>query len=166
MDRNELLIALVSSGIIAALISSIVTILFKQIDYKREYYRIIINKRLDAYEALEICLAFLEEAIMTEAGKYYTFLESWEEFSDFDQKVRVAFRKGRWISLKTITKLSEMQQYIYPLIETKLKKDLSKYEVMDKDLRIEASKVLSTYRNELNELVRVDMLNLYKIKRF
>lgn len=72
MDWSTLVVAILTSSVVGAVVSSLFSEWQKRNDYKRDYYKKIIDKRLNAYEKLESFIGELEivrEILNPESGE-------------------------------------------------------------------------------------------------
>ena len=60
MDWSTLVVAILTSSVVGAVVSSLFSEWQKRNDYKRDYYKKIIDKRLNAYEKLEAFIGMMD----------------------------------------------------------------------------------------------------------
>ena len=166
--ENQTLITLILSstviaGIISVIVSAIVTLILKHLDYKNEYYRIIINKRLIAYEFLERQIAVLKSSIIDESDKQLynsIFAHGTNKFYEFQQNLFAAISYSFWINDKTSELMSELNYllvnlgYQYDLDNELIKAGKAKY------------KEIVKLRKKLEAALKKDLYDLHNVKKF
>src|SRR4051812_5182291 len=110
MDTQALITTIVSSSLIATILSSIITYQLKKVDFKHEYFKIVIRKRLSAYEKLEYLIAVLKSSALDEAdGKpYHSCFFNPVNFNDFSARLALANSDNLWLNSSINEKLSEL----------------------------------------------------------
>jgi hypothetical protein len=76
MDAGTILTSTVAAAIVSSIISGFYSKHVKQQDYVNEYYKLIIKRRIEAYEQLERLIVSLKMSILSEDKKPYHFLFS------------------------------------------------------------------------------------------
>ncbi|WP_020539252.1 hypothetical protein [Lewinella cohaerens] len=161
MDTASLITTIVSSSVIATILSSLINLYTKKQDFKYEYYKILIKKRIESYEWIEQQIAVLKTSVLDSNdprpfhqifsfGKDY-FLEH----SAFSIKVNA---NNLWLNSKTNDILQKLV-YIFNKIGFEYDTD------NDTEL-IEAGKAyyeeIAELRDKLEDSVRRDLLRLHK----
>ncbi len=163
---NEITLILTSSviaAILSAFVSALVSIKLKQMDYKNEYYKIIINKRLESYQFLENQIALLKGVALGNDKKPYHMIFSYgiDDFGKFQQNLMMAMSYSIWIEDSTIKVMEELNDVFFSIGE--------KIENFTQDQIIEIGKdyydVIAELRATLDNCVRKDLFNLHKIKK-
>lgn len=163
MDFSLLITTVISSSVIATLLSSLINLYIKKQDFKNEYYKLLIKKRMDAYEWIENQLALLKTSVIDEHdGKPYHQVFSFGEsyFLKYTESTIYTNSNNLWLNQKTNNKLDEL---IHILNRISFEFDTAK----DSDL-IKAGKQyywdIAKVRDELENLTRRDLLKLYNFK--
>jgi len=168
MENSELINVILTSSLIASVLSAIisltVSIKLKNLDFKNEYYKIILGKRLEAYKYLEAQIAVLKSSVLDEDGKsYYTiFAYGEEKFYEFQQNLFAAQAYNMWINDKTAKEMDKLNDLFYTIsrkIESKEEAELIR---IGKEHYHEIVK----HRRALELSVREDLLNLYNLRKF
>ena len=71
MNWTIILSSVAIGSIVAAIISGLLNMLIQDRGYKRDYYKLIISKRITAYQYIETQLNVMKVAVATEGGGYY-----------------------------------------------------------------------------------------------
>lgn len=106
------------SGIVSVLVSYIISIKLKKIDFKNEYYKEILKKRLFAYQYIESQLAVLKTVVLDESdNKPYHMMFSYSdvEFFDFQKNMVMAISYSLWIDDETTENLEKLNELFYNL---------------------------------------------------
>ncbi|MDY3338743.1 hypothetical protein PG279_06075 [Riemerella anatipestifer] len=152
----------VISGIISAIVSYIISVRLKNIDYKNEYYKKILDKRLDAYQYLENQIAVMKTTVMDdEDGKAYHFVlgKGREGVVEFHRNLLLAMSYSLWINDKTVKVMEELNQcfYLISLID-------NKNEIISRAKR-DYHKIAGL-RKKLEKSVKSDLFSLHNLDRF
>lgn len=150
------------SGIVSALISYIVSIRLKNIDYKNEYYKKILDKRLEAYKYLEIQIAVMKSTVIDDQdGQIYHFLfgNGSEGTIEFQKNMMLAMSYSIWINDKTVKILEELNQVFYLISEFEDTNEIIKR------AKRNYNKV-SELRKSLEKSVKYDLFNLHNLNSF
>jgi hypothetical protein len=159
MTISSLFISIVSSSLLATIVTSLITFYSKKTDFRNEYFKIVIKKRLDAYEKLEFVIAILKTSALDENdGKAYHLPffnpDNWMEFS---ANLALTNSYSLWLNESVNEKLSGL---ISDINQIRFEYDITKSEVL-----IEAGKKsydsLASARVELENMARKDVLSLY-----
>ncbi len=165
MDNSQILKVILTSsliaGILSAIVSAIVSIILKKIDYRNEYYKILVHKRLNAYEFLERQIAVLKISVLDSSdGKayYMIFDETSDEFHNYQKNLVAAMAYSIWINTKTVTIMEDLNGLFYQIGN-----------LINEDNIIEIGKKyydeIFILRKKLEISVRKDLLNLYKLEK-
>lgn len=166
MNTSEIikiiLASTVVSGTISAIISFFVSVKLKNLDYKNEYYKKILDKRLEAYKYLEIQIAVMKTTIMDDKdGKAYhmMFSDGENKLIEFQKNLMLAMSYSLWINDSTVRIIEELNQLIYIIGEDSRRLNLIN---VAKDNYNE----VATLRKKLEFAVKEDLYNLHDINKF
>lgn len=156
-----LLTTIISSTVIATILSSLVNYWMKKQDFKNEYYKMLLAKRMDAYQEVENQISILKTSVLDKQdGKAYHQVFSFGDdyFLRFGQSLSVANSKNIWLNDQTNNKLAELMHII--------NKIPFEYSTSDEEQLIAAGKKyyweIANLRDELENMTRSDLLNLHK----
>lgn len=168
MENSELIKIIFTSTVVSAvlstLVSTVVSIKLKGLDYRNEYYKKILDKRLDAYKFLETQIAVLKSTVLDEDGYPYHQIFSYGEdgFDKFQSNLHVAIAYSIWINGDTVTEMENLNETFFK-ISRKID-DTSDEEIVN--LGKKHYHEISTIRKKLEILVRRDLHNLHNLKKF
>ena len=156
-----LLTSTVISGMLSSLISYFVSAWLKDKDYKNEYFKIILHKRLEAYEFLENQIAVLKSIVRNE-NKNYNLVFSYgiDKFLNFQQNLHLAMSYSYWFNENTLRKMETLNDFFF-VISQQVENDQELLEI-GKNKNDELSQI----RTSLEICVKKDYLELYKIEIF
>lgn len=88
----------------SAVIAAIVSVLLKRFDYKNDYYKNIINRRLNVYTSLEQILFNLKATEEKYANErpYYKNIASISDIEFIQDKISHLLSSGIWINIATL----------------------------------------------------------------
>ena len=165
MENLKLIItSTLVAGIVSILVSYVTSVWLKKIDFKNEYFKEILKKRLAAYQYIEAQLAILKSVVLDEEdGKAYHMMFSYSdvEFLDYQKNLIMAINFGLWIDDETAQKLQDLNELFYNLnikAHGKSKGELIK-------LGKTYYKELSSLRFELENSTKTGLYNLHDIDR-
>jgi len=153
--------SILASTVVAGLISSFVSYRLKFLDFRNEYYKIIIRKRLDCYVQVEKVVLLLQPFIVAENAKtkFHRIFETWSGIDDFKTELRAAIYNGLWITKPTLQILRNM--------ETMFIKMDNNYDIEHHDDSVMAGETyyleLEKLKNDLEDACRYDILHLHRI---
>lgn len=162
---------ILTSSSIAALVTAFFTIILnvylKKLDYKNEYFKKVIQKRIDAYEFLENQIIRLKQSTIDDLdGKAYHIIFAYGEeyFSSSMTPTIQASAYSLWIHPETFESFNKLKN-IFIHISFALNDKKSRNEELIV-LGKKYYKEIAILRDELEKHVRNDYLNLYKIEEF
>jgi hypothetical protein len=81
MENSEMIKIILTSTVIATvlstIVSTIVAIKLKSLDYRNEYYKKLLDKRLEAYRFLEMQIAILKNTVLDDDKQPYHMIFSY-----------------------------------------------------------------------------------------
>ena len=161
METNLLVTILTSSllsGIAGALIVGYWNLLIKKSEYRHEYYKLILSRRIAAYEQLEELIVWLRVAVSDTDQRPYHLLFSldgdWETAYQATYKVTT---QALWLSDEVFAKAKELNVLLYrPSHADKGAIEFGKSNY----------NAIANIRESLESLLAKDMLTLYDVKSF
>jgi hypothetical protein len=159
---NELWLAVLSSslisGVLGALIAGWFSLRVKRTDYANEYYKLILARRISAYEEVERLVTMLKAAVLDEDKRPYHLLFSKED--DHQTVYRVLFMimsNALWLSDELFGRTRELNVLVFS------------HGVGEGGL-VEFGKqnyaTIAELRTKIERVHARDMLELHKIPRF
>ena len=173
MMLSEFWQAIVGSAVISTIISNLCLWWHKKNDYKRDYYKKIIDKRMAAYENLAGVVARTGlrsmYSITNEVKEIYVCFESLSSLQRTNEDIMEALSEVHWYSPQIYQKFVELNGMIAGVLDREYKDKLQGKIWGDNDFRkigveeyCEFKKVLS----EIKTLSIEDRMNLDKVEEF
>nr|WP_319401658.1 hypothetical protein [uncultured Carboxylicivirga sp.] len=167
MQQIELIKIILTSSVIAGLVSAIVsyftTLKLKKYDFKTEYYKEILKKRLSAYQHIENQIAVLKGDAMDSDGKAYhmIFNEGETKFIEYQQNLFIAIAYSLWIDDETVKQLEKLNHLFFNLNNHVHGKSREEMELIGKKYY----QRISDLRFNLENSVKKGLYNLHDVKR-
>jgi hypothetical protein len=153
--------SLVSGGLVA-LIYGLYLLRSKQNDYRNEFYKLVIQRRLAAYEAVENLISAFKTTVLdtnNDPSRPYhaVFQDCTEEgMANLAMLLYNVSSKGLWLSDAVFQKAKELDKLWFNLGKPE---DLTEFGK-------EHYEVLALVRADLESLLARDMLTMYDVKGF
>lgn len=160
--------SLLASAVIAAVVSAVVSggvaLLVKDKEYKNEYYRKVIDKRLKAIEALEACtyLFTARNYVPNEDKTWHVYFEESLDSKAFSEAVDNMSKYSTWYSMQTVARLDAFTTCITSL----LARCEGKGEAEAIDIGADNYEEIEYHRLSLEASIRSDMASLHKVRKF
>ena len=152
------------ASVISAIASYIINNTMQKRRYKKDYYKTIINKRLDAYQHIETQIQVLKmvEADNTDAKLYmYMFNGDSNQYFESQKHVRFALTKSLWISQEMLDVLNDFQKHLFE-IENHISDDSDNNILIGKKWY----PILSEDRCKIEDCLKKDMQDMYDAESF
>ncbi|MHC9242558.1 hypothetical protein [Pseudomonas aeruginosa] len=104
MTTMEILALVLSSSLASAVISTVlggmISGWLKRIDYADEYYRQVLQRRIEVYELLEAEIGILKQSCLADDGKAYHLIFAYgiNSFYDLQKGLMAVMAKSLWLS--------------------------------------------------------------------
>lgn len=159
---SVILASTVIATIISVIVSSLVAIRLKNLDYKNEYYKKILDKRLEAYKYLETQISVLKLSVVgSDRRPYYSIFSHGEQkFYEFQLNLHAAIATGMWMNDKTSNLMDRFNDLFF-----KISNEISS---PSNEELIEVGKKyydeIGTMRAQLENSVREDLMTLHNFR--
>jgi len=156
---DTILISILSGSLTAALVSGIFSIYAQKNNYKNDYYKYVIKKRIEAYEYIENFIVTIKGAAYddTDNKSYHMiFTQDYDWFVERQSKLWLAITFGTWIENDTLSALTELTRMFVGIKPTDNLVDFGKVKY----------KEIAILRDKIENLSKRDILSLYDIKAF
>ena len=161
-----LIVAVLSSSLLAAAFTSLATGLFsmylKRKEYENDYFKEVVQRRLAAYEFIESQIAMLKSSVLDYDGRSYHLIFGMgrDQLAGFEQNLLLAISKGVWIGDETGDLLIELSRIFLTTDRgdesEEALKEAGKQRYLD----------IHEIRSRLEMSVRNDFLEIHKVQRF
>ncbi|MBA4241753.1 MAG: hypothetical protein C0448_13585 [Sphingobacteriaceae bacterium] len=164
IDQKIALGAIISS-IATILISSLINYYFKKFDYKYEYLKKVIDKRLEAYGFLETQIALLKSVVFDDCDRetyHIIFAYGDANLLKNQQPLSTAMAHSMWINHKTTDIMEELNMVFYKTMLETHDKNEDEVIAVGKKYYNQIAKL----RIKLENAVRQDLMQLHNFKYF
>ena len=151
------------AGSICTILSHYFTLKVVNTNYKNEYYKILIKKRIEAYEYIETQTAIFRMVVFDDIDRRYyhlMFSKGEESFIEFQRNLVFANKCNLWLDDNINKTLDEINNLFYNIV-TKLH---NKSEEEAINIGKEYYQQISDFRIKLENDLRKALRDLYKIK--
>ncbi|WPP52165.1 hypothetical protein [Catalinimonas niigatensis] len=161
---NLLLTSTVIAGILSAIVSAIVSIKLKDQDYRHEYFKKILDKRLEAYHFIETQIAGMKSSVLDENARAYHLIFAYgkDKFYEYQHNLFVALSYSMWINDRTVVHMEKLDELFFNISRRIDETDDNTLIILGKDYYRE----ISDLRQTLEGAVRNDLLNLHDLNKF
>ena len=160
--------SILSSAVVAAIVSSIasyiINILTHKRKYKDDYYKMVIAKRMDAYQYIEKQIIVLKFVVVDDkdGGKYHQLFDGNEaQVIEYQTNLGLAIANSIWLSDNMVNALNKLQSH-FLIIGYKISDNIDNNTTIGK----EWYQTLVAERKEIEELLKKDLLSLHDVKSF
>jgi hypothetical protein len=148
---------ILTSTVVSAVVSGLISLYGKQREYVNEYYKIILNRRITAYEQLESLIVSLKVSVVDSDGKPYHLLFSQEDACRIAHTLlQNILIQALWLSREAFEKSQELNYLLFSLKPEGAAIDFGRahYEKIGK------------LRHDLEQIVATDLIKLHDLKGF
>lgn len=154
-----LIIITSSVSLVSVLIGFLINWLLMNFNYKMEFYKKLIDKRLEAYEKENEIECILSTVMIVDNKKFPEIFESWNSFYTFYMKFKSVAQKSAWYSNELTQHLHYFSAYMCDVIMPNFEK-IDSREYGNKQME-----TISKFFMEMRSISEKDLMNLHKIKR-
>lgn len=156
IDTNLWIVIVVAVSTLATIF---VTWILNKNNYKYEYYKKVIDKRLNSYELVEILISYFRNYCIEDSYNYYPMFLNVEDFKAFIKHLELTQQKAMWLSPDMRSKIIALNDYLVDNV-TKPTQDTIK------SLGSKAFDSLVNFDKELQTLLYHDFNELENIDKF
>lgn len=162
MNTEQLLLALLSSSVLGGVIGAFITGRFnlrvKDREYENEYYKLVLAKRIAAYESVQRLGAGLKTAVVGDDRQPYHFLLSHKDgLLDAHKLLYEISAQALWLSDDLFLETRDLSRLLY---------GATGHEDEAVAFAKKHYKTLATFREKIERLHIRDMLSLHEVRRF
>ncbi|MFT3884614.1 MAG: hypothetical protein QM724_04035 [Flavobacteriales bacterium] len=167
MSLLDLLVLLLGSSLLSAGLTSWISWLISKANYKREYYKKLIDRRLDAYEHVEGIINSLSTLVHTDEGGLCPFVCAGGEarWTSFLFDVLKTGSKSVWLGHEISGLMTELNTFMLNDIANHLAETGDNTEHLER-LGIMHREAFRQRRTKLQEVLYRDLKDLSNIKAF
>lgn len=168
MTTTQTILAILSSSVLSSILTSYFNWRIHNSNYKKDYYKKILDKRLDAYESLNILINRLSDLVYTDNSVIHGIVSNEESFDFFISTLHSTMQKSYWLSDKTGHKLTEFGTFLFNNITGHIDESVSK-EVIERkynELALANYESINKFKLSLKQMANFDLKNLYDVDNF
>lgn len=168
MNTIQTILAILSSSVLSAILTSYFNWRIHNSNYKKDYYKKILDKRLDAYESMNVLINRLSDIVYTDKGVIHGMISSRESFNFLFSILHSTMEKSYWLSDKTGHKLTEFGIFLFNNITSYIDEDLSEKQLNEEymNLALTNFEQIQEFNQSLKRMVNSDLQNLYNVDEF
>ncbi len=168
MNTTQILLAILSSSVLSAILTSYFNWRIHNSNYKKDYYKKILDKRLDAYESMNVLINRLSDIVYTEKGVVHGMVSSQKSYDFLFSILHSTMEKNYWLSDKTGHKLTEFGIFLFNNITSQINDNLSEEQLNQEYMRLAIANFeqISEFKQSLKNMVNLDLQNLYNVDEF
>lgn len=158
---SEVITPLVSV-VLSAAVSYYVAIFLKDREYKKEYYKKVIEKRMAAYQLVENVILELQYHKIANGLRFHCIYADHDSYVAFVNTLQPAVKSSMWLSVEVESRVSALNRFIYD-VAMKYPKEVPG------NLRkggAESYDDIHRMQNLLKDFMRRDMYHLHDAERF
>lgn len=167
MNTTNIFITILTSSLISSALTSFVNWYIQRNNYKNDYYKKLLDKRIEAYEMIIFYIDQMKPIVDHKDGKLcHRFLSSGEEFyNSFATSVALGTGKAFWLSANATHLVTTFNLFLHENINNELRNP----ENIDQQLvqlGIKNKQKISELRVNLEHQVQADFKDLHNIVKF
>ena len=168
MTTAEIILAIISSSVISAILTSYFNWRLHNSNYKKDYYKKLLDKRLDAYESLNTLTNRLSDIVYTESGMIHGLFCGSQGFSYFTSELHKTQEKSFWLDDVTGHKLTELGAFLFNNVSSFIDDSLPEEVLKEKyiELGIQHFEKINEFKDTLKYFINNELKGLYKIDDF
>ena len=165
---TKIIIAVISSSVLSAILTSIFNWRLHNANYKKDYYKKILDKRLDAFEKVQSLTGKLSIQAQLDDCVIPTMSYNEEFYQAFVFFLSTTIDSSFWLDNETSSKLTELNVFLLNNfsnnINHNLDEDLKAYKYQT--LGNVHSDKLRQFRKDLQSLINKELKHLHKVDKF
>lgn len=167
MNTTQIVLTILSSSVLSAMLTSYFNWRIHNSNYKKDYYKKILDKRLDAYEEMNVLIKRLSDVVYTDRGFVHGMFSGEESFGFLLSIHHSIMEKSYWLSDKTSHKLTEFGVFLFNSITSNLTEGVSQ-QVDEEYIKLALANFeqIQEFNQILKEMINSDLQYLYDVDEF
>ncbi len=166
MTTVQIITAIISSSLLSSVLTVIASWLIHRSDYKNDYYKKILDKRLEAYEQLNKVVGELSKFTFLDGNNViHSICLSEHNFKNYINSSTSINNLTFWYEEATSLKLTELNMFLIDEIYEKLNNN-SSLDSQYKSLGRFYKEELSKFNKDIQELMNKDLKTLHNLTSF
>ena len=137
-------------------------------NYKKDYYKKLLDKRIEAYENLNMLANSMSDLVDTENGIVHGILCSKFTYNNFKTEIYKTMSKSFWLDNVTQNKLTELSAFLFNEIDKNIDDNWSE-DVQNKkysELSVKHFEKMQDFKKTIKYFLNNELKNLYKLDDF
>ncbi|MFN6380353.1 MAG: hypothetical protein ACK4WD_13825 [Flavobacteriales bacterium] len=163
MNSSEILTSTLIASVVSVLINFGVSRILKKIDFKHEYYKKVIDKRIAVYDCIEDQIMILKLSVIDvrDLKVYHRIFSLGEKlYEESTEPISKASLNSLWINLETREKVLELKNLLNEAFLEGIYDDKALISYGKKHYE-----KIYTLRDEIEVLIQKDILELYDFSK-
>jgi hypothetical protein len=168
MTTSQIIVAIISSSVLSASLTSFVNWIFHNSNYKKDYFKKILEKRFNAFEKVQDLAGKLSFQTQLDNSVIPTIFFNNEYYDQFIILLASAIDSSFWLEISTSSKLTELNVFLLNNITNNINYDWDIDQMNQKhnELGVNHLENIRLFRQELQTLVNKELKNLHKVEHF
>ena len=162
MTTEQIITIVLTSSVLSSILTVFMQWVFRHLDYKLDFKKKVIDKRITAYENIDLITWKLSSIVQDGETSWSAILDSEHEFNQFIVHLTLARKDKLWLSRNLENKLSELNAFLINLQNDNVLKTEKDYNILGNS----NFKKIRNFRKEIEEIHKKDFKNLDKVKSF
>ncbi|HPH88458.1 MAG TPA: hypothetical protein PKV76_08285 [Chitinophagales bacterium] len=166
----DLITLVLTSSLIAAVMTVFGNWLLQRNNYRDDYYKKLLEKRLDAYEAVESLVGQLLQLSQLDDGRIAPIFCTLgkDYFDSFLISIMATSSKSIWLDQKTNSKITELNAFLLTKISNQIDESATPaiIDIQLSNLGAQYRDHIKNIRKELQQMLYSDIQSLHKIQPF
>jgi hypothetical protein len=154
-----------SAAILAAVLTIFGNTYLQNLNYKRDYYKKLLDKRLEAYEKIQDIVNKLGIVAPHPDGLYSFPFASYQVYMELFDEIISSISQGQWVEEDTINIIQELNMFLINRVDNFINENGDKDKQLIK-IGIDVHSDLKKIRSRIMASVREDFKNLHNIQRY
>src|SRR5690606_10126974 len=108
MESSNIIVTILSSSILTTIFTSVVNWKLHNSSYRKEYYKKILEKRLEAFESVQSVVSKMSFQVLVGEYSISSICIDNEYYNNFMLKLAIAIDQSFWLDSSTSNKLTEI----------------------------------------------------------
>ena len=169
MENSDFIKLILTSSLIGVIISTLVNwLIIPRINYRNEYYKKIIDKKLDAYASVDDFITYIQHHNYNSFRKEFVSMGfySMKNFGDMGSSAVKVMNKSFWLERNTLNAFEDINSFVAACYEVLKTVHESNYNNKLNDIYIKNQERINELCNKLALAVLNDYREMSNIKSF
>lgn len=166
MTPTEIILAVISSSVLSSILTATINWKLHTSNYKKEYYKKILEKRLGAYESVQLTISKLAFQMQLENYICHSIFFNVQSYDSFVIDLAMSVEKGFWLDNSTQSKLTELNVFLINNISNKVDHSKEDHNQLYQKLGNTYLEEIRRFRVEIEASINSELSKLHDVDRF